>query len=435
MISDHPGEGAETPPVDGDHVAGASHMDAPEQPVDGDARRLAEPDDWLAVVARTAAADADAPIELLGEYLNILADAALTGRRPKKRELAGVRRLGRRAAEQGVDANQAVDLYLSAAWRLWQEIPMIVRSRDREKVRAAAEAVLRVINDAVEVLVEGHQAARRQMIRQEESARREFVDDLLRGDTDVSRLVERAEPFGLDLGRSHQLLLAAPVRSPASVDKAVVAMERAIVERFGDRDVLIASKDDLLVMLIPGELRDVVSGTDATDPAGFVRSRLSLSARHDQWQVAAGRPYPGAYGIARSYEEAREALLFARRLHLEDDVVQARDLLVFRVLGRDQAALVDLVHTLLEPLTRSRGGAEPLLKTLETYFATGAVATETARRLHMSVRTVTYRLAKVKTLTGTDPANPAQSLALHMAVVGARLLDWPAPDRPQQPLS
>ena len=222
MINDHPGGGAQTPPVDGDRIAGPSDVDAPEQPVDSDAGRLDAPDEWLAVVARTAAADANAPIELLGEYLNILADAALSGRRPKKRELESVRRLGQRAAEQGVDANQAVDLYLSAAWRLWQEIPMIVRSRDRDKVRAAAEAVLRVISDAVEVLVEGHQAARRQMIRQEESARREFVDDLLRGDTDVSRLVERAEPFGLDLGRSHQVLLAAPVRSPASLDKAVV---------------------------------------------------------------------------------------------------------------------------------------------------------------------------------------------------------------------
>ena len=168
MINDHPGGGAQTPPVDGDHIAGPSDVDAAEQPVESDAGRLAAPDDWLAVVARTAAADADAPIELLGEYLNILADAALSGRRPKKRELAAVRRLGRRAAEQGVDANQAVDLYLSAAWRLWQEIPMIVRSRDRDKVRAAAEAVLRVISDAVEVLVEGHQAARRQMIRQED---------------------------------------------------------------------------------------------------------------------------------------------------------------------------------------------------------------------------------------------------------------------------
>jgi sugar diacid utilization regulator len=435
MISDHLGGGAQAPPVDGEVIDGPSDGNAHQQVVDGDAPRVAGPDDWLAVVARTAAADANAPIELLGEYLSILADAALSGRRPEKRELESVRRLGRRAAEQGVDANQAVDLYLSAAWRLWQEIPTIVRSRDREKVRAAAEAVLRVINDAVEVLVEGHQAARRQMIRQEESARREFVDDLLRGDTDVSRLVERAEPFGLDLGRGHQVLLAAPVRSSASVDKAVVVMERAIVERFGDRDVLIASKDDLLVMLVPGELRDVVSDTDVTDPSGFARSRLRQSAQHDRWQVAAGRPYPGAYGIARSYEEAREALLLARRLHLEDDVVQARDLLMFRVLGRDQAALVDLVHALLEPLTRSRGGAVPLLATLEAYFASGAVATETARRLHMSVRTVTYRLAKVKTLTGTDPADPAQRLALHMAVVGARLLDWPASDLPRQMLS
>ena len=433
MINDRPSRDAHASPADGDRIASPSPVDLHERAVDADTRRLAGPDDWLGVVARTAAADADAPIELLGEYLNILADAALSGRRPKKRELQSVRRLGRRAAEQGVDANQAVDLYLTAAWRLWREIPIVVRSRDREKVRAAAEAVLRVINDAVEVLVEGHQAARRQMIRQEESARREFVDDLLRGDTDVSRLVQRAEPFGLDLSRSHQLLLAAPVRSPASVDKAVMVIERAVVERFGDRDVLIASKDDLLVMLIPGDLRDLMSGTDVTDPAGFVHSRLRQSARHDRWQVSAGRPYPGAYGIARSYEEAREALLLARRLGLDADVLQARDLLVFRVLGRDQAALVDLVRTLLEPLTRSRGGAEPLLTTLETYFATGAVATETARRLHVSVRTVTYRLARVKALTGTDLTDPTQRLALHMAVVGARLLDWPASDLPRQP--
>ena len=402
--------------------------------VDGDSRGTEGPDDWLSVVARAAAADAKAPIELLGEYLTILADAALSGRRPQGRELSAVRRLGRRAAEQGVDANQAVDLYLSAAWRLWQEIPTVVRSRDRDKVRAAAEAVLRVVNDAVEVLVEGHQAARRQMIRQEESARREFVDDLLRGDADVSRLVERAEPFGLDLGRNHQVLLAAPVNSPASLERAAVVMERIIVDRFGDRDVLIATKDGLLVMLVPGELRDVVSGTDISDAAGFAHTRLSQHAKKDRWQVAAGRPYPGAYGIARSYEEAREALLLARRLHL-DDALQARDLLLYRVLGRDQAALVDLVHALLEPLTQSRGGAEPLLQTLETYFASGGVATETARRLHMSVRTVTYRIAKVKTLTGHDPADPAQRLALHMAVVGARLLDWPAADLSRQPLS
>ena len=395
--------------------------------VGGGLRAVEGLDDWLSMVAETAAADAGAPIELLGEYLVILADAALSGRRPAKRELVAVRRLGRRAAEQGVDANQAVDLYLSAAWRMWQDIPKILRTpREREKVRSAAEAVLRVVNDAVQVLVEGHQAARRQMIRQEESARREFVDDLLRGDADVSRLVERAEPFGLDLRRSHQVLLAAPASSPARLDRAAVIMERAIVDRFGDRDVLVATKDDLLVMLVPGDAPKTTSRRDVSEPADFVHTRLSHQARPDRWQVVAGRPYPGAYGIARSYEEAREARLLARRLHHDDNVVQAHDLLVYRVLARDHEALVDLVHALLEPLTRSRGGAEPLLQTMETYFATGAVATEAARRLHMSVRTVTYRLTKVKKLTGHDPTDATERLALHMAVVGARLLDWPA---------
>ena len=151
--------------------------------------------------------------------------------------------------------------------------------------------------------------------------------------------------------------------------------------------------------------------------------------------MAAGRPFPGAYGIARSYEEAREALLLARRLHQDQSVISVRDLLVYRVLGRDQAALVDLVHTLLNPLTGARGGADPLLQTLDTFFATGGVATETARRLHLSVRSVTYRLARVHTLTGHDPADPTQRLALHMAVVGARLLGWPTTDLPREPLS
>lgn len=225
-------------------------------------RRVEGLEAWLASVGEAAARDAGAPIGLLGEYLDILASAALSGRRPERRELAAVRRLGRRAAEQGVDADQAVNLYLSAAWRMWQQIPAFLPSpREREKVRAAAEAVLRVVTDAAEVLVEGHQDARRQMIRQEESARREFVDDLLRGDTDVARLVERAEPFGLDLGRSHQVLLARAATSPAGLDTAPAAIERIIVDRFGDREVLVATKDDLLVVLIPGELRDVVTST------------------------------------------------------------------------------------------------------------------------------------------------------------------------------
>jgi hypothetical protein len=39
-------------------------------------------DEWLAAVSGTAAADADAPVEMLGEHLIILADSDRYGRRP-----------------------------------------------------------------------------------------------------------------------------------------------------------------------------------------------------------------------------------------------------------------------------------------------------------------------------------------------------------------
>jgi hypothetical protein len=89
----------------------------------------ASQEQWLARVAAGASKDAGGvPIELLGDYLALLADAAVTGRRPKRAQLEAVGELGRRAAEQGISAGRAVQLYLSAARRLWQELPMVVRS-------------------------------------------------------------------------------------------------------------------------------------------------------------------------------------------------------------------------------------------------------------------------------------------------------------------
>lgn len=264
----------------------------------------AAPDDWLASVATGAAATCRVPVELLGEYLPMLANAAIHGRRPAVGELAAVRELGRLAAEQGVSASQAVELYLSAAWRLWRELPMAVRSRDRDKVRAAAEAVLRVLDDAVGAFVDGHQSARREMIRYEEALRREFIDDLLRGDADVSRTVERAEPFGLDLSTPHHVALAAPKGTNGEIDRAAIVLERAIVDRFGDRDVLVATKDKRVVVLVPGA-STLRSSEHTVDVSRVIQTELDRLKPGEQWRVATGRSFPGAYGIARSYEEAR----------------------------------------------------------------------------------------------------------------------------------
>ena len=81
-------------------------------------------------------------------------------------------------------------------------------------------------------------------------------------------------------------------------------------------------------------------------------------------------------------------------------------------------------------LPRARGGAGPLLATLDAYFTAGCVVTDTARRLHLSVRAVTYRLERIAELTGHDPTEPGQRFTVHAAVLGARLLGWPNRDLP-----
>jgi DNA-binding PucR family transcriptional regulator len=50
--------------------------------------------------------------------------------------------------------------------------------------------------------------------------------------------------------------------------------------------------------------------------------------------------------------------------------------------------------------------------------------------MHLSVRAVTYRLAKVRQLTGYDPTDADHRFVLHAVVLGARLLDWPAQPLP-----
>jgi sugar diacid utilization regulator len=390
----------------------------------------ASEDAWLAAVADAASRDAGGvPVDLLGEYLSLLADAAVHGRRPKRGELDAVGILGRQAAEQGISARRVVQLYLSAALRLWQDLPMVVRSRDREAVRSAATAVLHVVNDAVATLAEGYADAGRDLVRREETLRRELVDDLLRGDSDLGGLVERAEPFGLDLARVHQIALAAPSRRLPDADAAISALEAVMFDRLGDRDVLVATKDGLLVVLAPADTATsgrIAPGLEASNELGRLMHReLNRLRRGRPWRVAVGRPHPGLYGIARSYEEAREALTMAGRLHVDNPVLNAHDLLIYRVLLRDQPAMVDLVHAVLSPLGNARGGAGPLLDTLDAYFATGGVATESAKRLHVSVRTVTYRLDRVKALTGYNPTDPAHRFTLQAAVLGARVLNWP----------
>jgi sugar diacid utilization regulator len=381
----------------------------------------------LAAITHAASREAGGvPAGLLGDYLPAVVDAAGSGRRLTDTELAGYGRSGEQAAESGVALRGLVDLFLSATWRLWRELPA---ETSVTALRAAGLAVLRAADDAVAAAAEGFERAHLSVARREEAERREFFDDLLSGRGGVGDLIVRGERLGLRLAGPHQVVLAGlggPGQAAGPVSPQSMEIDAVVADAAAPSPSLVASRGGRLVAIIGtaigGEADRVaralarVLGTHQAPPGAPAPS----------WRIVVGRSYPGPSGVVHSYEEAAEALDVAQRLGLPEPVARAADLLIYQVLLRDREAITDLVRTELLPLARARGGAAPLLSTLAAYYACGGVAAKAARRLHLSVRAVTYRLARVRELTGRDPVRPADALILQVAVIGAQLLEWPA---------
>jgi hypothetical protein len=374
----------------------------------------------LAAITLAASREAGGvPPGLLGDYLPAVLDAAASGRRLTAAELAGYGRSGEQAAESGVALRGLVDLFLSATWRLWRELPGT--GDTLTALRAAGLAVLRAADDAVAAAAEGFERGYLSVARRGEAERREFFDDLLSGRGSVADVMERGERLGLRLAGPHHVLLAGPAAPGEAALAAGMEIDAAVAAAAAPSPSLVSSRHGRLVVIV-----GAVGGGEADRVARALSRALGRRGISRPWRIAFGRPYPGPSGVARSYDEAADAFDVAQRLGLPDPVVSAADLLIYQVLLRDRAAIIDLVRTLLVPLARARGGAGPLLATLAAYFGCGGVAAAAARDLHLSVRTVTYRLARIKDLTGRDPAQPADALALHVAVIGAQVLDWPA---------
>ncbi|HEX7268442.1 MAG TPA: helix-turn-helix domain-containing protein [Streptosporangiaceae bacterium] len=403
-------------------------------------QRLPGPD--LTAIAAAASREAGGvPVGLLADYLPAAAEAAASGRRLTAAELSGYGRSGEQAALSGVALRGLIDLYLSATWRLWRELPA---GTSPTAVRAAGLAVLRAADDAVAAAADGFERALLTVARREEAERREFFDDLLSGRGPVGDLLVRGDQFGLRLAGPHQVVVAGPASAGAAVNPAGVEVEAVVADAAAPSPSLVATRGGQVVAIVGaagGDEADRVAralarvlaraqpgmGTGQAQP-GRRPAQAQLGAGAGQappWQVVVGRSYPGPSGVARSYEEAVEALDVAQRLGLPEPVADAADLLIYQVLLRDREAITDLVRTVLTPLEAARGGAAPLLATLAAYFSHGGVAAAAARDLHLSVRAVTYRLARVRDLTGRDPTVPADALTLQVAVIGARLLDWP----------
>lgn len=253
--------------------------------------------------------------------------------------------------------------------------------------------------------------------RAEEALRGDFLAQLLQGKEFVAGFAEQAHRIGYQPLEPHQVLLIhGPAKSGGSPHSLQEEVERWFRNR-GQRALLVW-RDRYLALILQS----------AQDKVGHALAKqlvADLSHPACRLLVAAGSARQAQTGsVARSFDEAQEALNIALALSQEEGVVAFSELGVLHWLYHLPAGAAEENGYLHDVRALERYDAErdtDLLKTLEAYLDAGGSLVEAAESLYVHRNTLLQRIERIQELTGRDLRNPQQRLNLVVALKYFRL--------------
>jgi DNA-binding PucR family transcriptional regulator len=226
------------------------------------------------------------------------------------------------------------------------------------------------------------------------------VDSLLRGDGDDS-LHSRVAALGW-AGRGNTLVMVGTTEGELD-DVGTAELRRAA--RRTAQDALVGIQGNRLIVVLGG--------------TGNLRQQAEeLLARFGPGPVVIGPQVRELADAGRSARAALSALQAVPAWPSAPRPVLADELLPERMLLGDPDAHRTLLADVYGPLL---GVGGPLLETLSVYLNEGRSLEATARLLYVHPNTVRYRLKRIATITGWDPAHAREGFVLQIAIAIGRL--------------
>ncbi|GAC1572881.1 MAG: hypothetical protein NVS3B7_03770 [Candidatus Elarobacter sp.] len=251
--------------------------------------------------------------------------------------------------------------------------------------------------------------------------RRGFWDRLLaRAYEDPLEAREDAQARGIALAPGY----VAVAIEGEGLDETIAAQKNAEIRRvcldtLGTRtgDVVVVERGGGFFFLVPAPLEvDAANARTAATmiPRGMQRAGLDVKV------VGGVGRHAEMIGVAQSVDEAREAMIIARRMFGGGRVMPYDDLGVYPLLHRTGATREDwraFATRVLEPLRAYDDKHQTeLVRTLKLFFDVGQNIKEAAARLNVHRHTVFYRLRQIGDIGRLDLDSPHDQLTVRAAL-------------------
>jgi PucR family transcriptional regulator, purine catabolism regulatory protein len=287
---------------------------------------------------------------------------------------------------------------------------------DGERTQPLSAIDLAALREAADVIaIDG--LRRRAAATADTFDREDFLWQVVRGEAGPpDHIIRRA----IDLGLDPRGTFALAVTRIAEADRngALTKNLREVSSSRRMPAMMISQRDDVVLVLVPG----TDSGTHLLREVLEEATRKSGRKEAARWGLAGG---PRSLSeLAAAFRDARAALQIGSAMGHRGPVADAAELEPFMLLGgvaRDPH-VADVALTVVQPLVNyDLETGRDLLRTIETYLATGGNASSTARQLTLNRHSLIYRLRKFEELTGRDLNDPADRFVVDLSIKLFRL--------------
>jgi purine catabolism regulator len=255
----------------------------------------------------------------------------------------------------------------------------------------------------------------------EKRLRGDFIGALISGSLHGDEATIEGGRFGHDVDQPHIAIVVRWQNKPHPSLRSLETLVNGLVIRYPNR---------ILSQLFEQEIR-IFFSVDENDP---IQEARTLAKELQEEALLEHRNAPLVIGISTRakqvkewrviYQEAKQACEFAQRLSSKEPLYIS-DLGIFKFLSRENFHddLMQLRHDTIGMLIENEDRQNvDLLLTLEAFFQTHGNNTQTADLLNIHRNTLSYRMDRIKALTGLDLDQPDVRLAVHLAIRIHRLI-------------